>query len=228
MKMVCISHGLGAPSRPLRRRSTGGCRQAVLAPRKLCQHVKFFERPQAAHCLSRRDDARPEPARGESISWINEAEGSQDRDLDLMVQTGSPLANGFAFLLRDFGVPVDQHIFGVGHLSIVKFVANFFEFVILFVQRIVAPVGKIHLATRFVNIVRNYPRDRRNVAVPRPTGLVVMAVVAGTIEDSVNIGGNRLRSVDRFCWNCGWIAAIHGNELESDRKSEQYEYDALR
>ena len=60
----------------------------------------------------------------------------------------------------------------------------------LFGVRQCFPIFKIHVSAALVDVIRHHPRQRRNVDVPRPMGLVGMAVSTGADQGRVDVFGD--------------------------------------
>jgi hypothetical protein len=63
---------------------------------------------------------------------------------------------------------VEKDVFAVRHVAVDYLLANFFEFLLLPVGGVPAPLRKIQVFSSFLNVVRYQPRYGSDVAVPRP------------------------------------------------------------
>src|SRR5437016_5567803 len=62
---------------------------------------------------------------------------------------------------------------------------------LLLFDRILAPMGEVHVASRLSDVAFDQPGHRRDVTVPRPFGLFGMTVLTGPLDHLQNEGIDR-------------------------------------
>ena len=94
-----------------------------------------------------------------------------------------PFSQQGTILLVELGWWVEGRIKEGRHFTFFYFFPNFFDHVDLFIFVVPVPGGKVHVVSGFVDVVGDQPRERRDIAIPRPLAFVGVAVLAGSLKD---------------------------------------------
>lgn len=128
-----------------------------------------------------------------------------------------PLAEALGVGFGEGGFAVEEDVFGFGHASDLDVGAGchekadgFFEFM----AGLIGPFGEVHDFAGFYDVFGDHPGGGGDVAIPRPAGLVGVAIAAGAVEESAD-GGSDFDVVLEGAGGIGvGIRAIDGDELD--------------
>lgn len=109
------------------------------------------------------------------------------------------------------------------HHPVLHFVTDLSQLSILSIGRELAPFRKIQNAPAVVDMIRQPPRDGRDVRVPRPHRFVCMTVATRTIENRCDLRRHLREGIDRLRFIDGRIRAHRSHDLNSQEGNNQYD-----